>query len=156
RAPAEKVRFALGGDPASLLRESAMIAVASVVGHETETFTTLAKFIQKGDDRDASIRAIRRIPKSAWPKDQVRPLLEALLAYVSKLPASERTEPSVLDALQLGNDLAGLLPLKDAKDVRAKLGELGVNVILIRTVPHKMVYDRPEIYVEAGKPVVLV
>src|SRR4029077_4586264 len=45
---------------------------------------------------------------------------------------------------------------KEAAPMLAKLGELGVNVILIRTVPHKMVYDRSKIYVEAGKPAVVV
>jgi putative heme-binding domain-containing protein len=48
------------------------------------------------------------------------------------------------------------LPAKEARGVRARLGELGVQVVVVRTVPHKMVYDRSRIYVEAGKPVVIV
>src|SRR5262249_59999336 len=91
----------------------------------------------------------------AWPNDQVRPLIDSIVTYVAKQPAKERTEPAVLDALQLGSDLTTLLPQKEAKLVRARLGDLGVNVILIRTVPHKMVYDRSKIYVEAGTPAVL-
>src|SRR5262249_46752049 len=125
-------------------------------GHEAEVFTELAKFVRQGTDRDAAVRAVRRVPRSAWPKDQVRPLLDSVLAYMSKLPAGERAEPAGLDALQLGNDLASLLPADEARQVRQRLGELGVNVVLIRTVPHKMAYDRTKFYAEAGKPVVVV
>jgi azurin len=144
------------GDPAGTLRRAAMNAITSIPGHETETFKTLAGFIVNGDERDAAVRAIRRIPRSLWPHEQIHPLLSALLDHVSSLSAETRTEPPGLDALQLGKDLASLLPGKESKDVLARLGELGVNVILIRTVPHKMVYDRTKIYVEAGKPAVIV
>ncbi len=155
-APDSSVRIELAGDPAGALRRSAMTAITSIPGHETETFKALAGFIVKGDDRDAAVRSIRRIPRSLWPREEIRPLLAALLTHVTVLPAADRTEPAGLDALQLGKDLAALLPTKEAKEMQAKLGELGVNVILIRTVPHKMVYDRTKIYVEAGKPVVIV
>ncbi len=155
-APDSSVRIELAGDPAGTLRRSAMNAITSIPGHEADTFKTLAAFIVKGNDRDAAVRSIRRIPRSLWPREEIRPLLAALLTHVTALPAAGRTEPAGLDALQLGKDLAGLLPVKEAKEMQAKLGELGVNVILIRTVPHKMVYDRTKIYVEAGKPAVIV
>ncbi len=155
-APNPSVRLELGSDPAGALRRSAMNAITAIPGHEVDVFKTLADFVVKGDDRDAAVRAIRRIPRSLWPNDQIRPLLAVILAHVSSLSANDRTEPAGLDALQLGKDLASLLPAKEGKEVLAKLGELGVNVILIRTVPHKMVYDRSKIYVEAGKPAVIV
>src|SRR5262249_29856536 len=102
------------------------------------------------------VKALRRLPRDHWPAGQIRPLLQSILAHVSKLPDKERTEPAALDALQLGNDLTTVLPLKESKAYRAKLGELGVSVVLIRAVPHRMEYDRTRFYVEAGKPVVLV
>src|SRR5260370_3907841 len=144
------------GDPTSTLRRAAMNAITSIPGHEAETFKTLAGFIVNGDGRDAAVRAVRRIPRSLWPHEQIRPLLSAIMIHVSSLSAEARTEPAGLDALQLGKDLASLLPAKESKDVLAKLGELGVNVVLVRTVPHKMVYDRTKIYVEAGTPAVIV
>jgi putative heme-binding domain-containing protein len=157
RAPAVNVRFTLNSDPTGAVRRAAVSALASLPGHETEAFTTLAKMARdEAELRDAAVRAIRRIPRSAWPRDQVRPLIDTLVAQVKKVPGADRDQPAVLDALQLGNDLASLLPPGEAKQVRGRLGELGVNVVLIRTVPHKMVYDRPRFYVEAGKPVVVV
>jgi putative heme-binding domain-containing protein len=155
-APDPSVRLEIGGDAAGAIRRSAMNAVAAMPGHEAAAFRTLAAFIVRGDERAAAVRAIRRIPRAQWPGEEFRPLLAALLAHVSSLSAEARTEPAGLDELQLGKDLASLLPAKEAKDVLGKIGELGVNVILIRTVPHKMIYDRSKIYVEAGKPAVIV
>jgi putative heme-binding domain-containing protein len=79
-----------------------------------------------------------------------------LIDHVGHLSAAQRTEPAALDELQLGNALASVLPLKEAKEARDKLGELGVSVVLIRTVPHKMVYGRTKFYVEAAKPAVII
>jgi len=155
-APAPSLRIELENDAASALRRAAIAVITSIPGHEAATFKALAGFILKGDERDASIRAIRRIPRTTWPNDQVRPLLAAIISHVSALSADDRTQPAGLDALQLGKDLASVLPAKEAAPMLTKLGELGVNVILIRTVPHKMVYDRSKIYVEAGKPAVIV
>ncbi|HLJ11872.1 MAG TPA: PVC-type heme-binding CxxCH protein [Planctomycetaceae bacterium] len=155
-APAPTARLDISDDPAGALRRSAMNAVTAMPGHEADAFKALAEFIIQGNDRDWAVRAIRRIPRSLWPHDQIRRLLAAVLAHVSGLAADARAEPAGLDALQLGKDLATLLPAKEAKDTLARLGELGVNVILIRTVPHRMIYDRQRIYVEAGKPAVIV
>lgn len=155
-APESVARFTLFDDPRGALRRAAMGALAAMPGREPDAFTAISGFFRRGEDRDAAIRSIRRIPRGAWPKDQIRPTLDAIVAYVSKLPASERSEPSALDAFQLGSDLAALLPKSEAAPIRETLGELGVNVVLVRTVPHKMVFDRAKFYVEAGKPVVLV
>ncbi len=138
------------------LRRSAIKAITFIEGHEAETFAALARFIQDGQDREDAVRAVRRIPRSKWPTNQVRPLLTALIDHVGHLSAGQRTEPAALDELQLGNALTSVLPLKEAKEARDKLGELGVSVVLIRTVPHKMVYDRTKFYVEMGKPAVII
>src|SRR5262249_20852334 len=57
------------------------------------------------------------------------------------------------DAMQLADSLASLLPLKEAKLVRKELGELGVRVIRMATVPDQMLFDKQRIVVRAGKPV---
>jgi putative heme-binding domain-containing protein len=155
-APADHARFDLKVDPAEDVRRAAVRAVARIDGHEAEAFTLLARLVQAGDLREDAVRALRGIPRQHWPAEQVRPLLDSLLAAVGGLSANERTEPFALDALQFAGELAGQLPAAEAARVRERLGELGVNVILIRTVPHAMVYDRPRIFVEAGKPVVIV
>jgi putative heme-binding domain-containing protein len=83
-------------------------------------------------------------------------LLDTILAYVRKVPARDRTTPALLDAMQLADSLAALLPLDEAKKIRKELGELGVRVIRLRTLPEQMLYDRERIVVRAGKPVEVV
>src|SRR5260370_14802712 len=123
------------GDPTSTLRRAAMNAITSIPGHEAETFKTLAGFIVNGDERDAAVRAIRRIPRSLWPHEEIRPLLSAMMNHVSSLSAEARTEPAGLDSLQLGKDPGSLLPAKESKDVLSKLPPLGENSGLARTLP---------------------
>ena len=88
-----------------------MVALTSVRGKEAETFKALAKFVRgEGSDRTAAIRAISRIPVADWPADEAGPTLDALLAYIKTIPPRDRTSANALDAIQLGDSLAGLLP----------------------------------------------
>lgn len=152
-APPRMVKIALPDDPVAAVRRAAMFAVVSMPGHEPEAFTTLADYIKRGEYRSTAISAIGRINSAYWPADELRPLIDSLAGYVSSVPVENRTEPDVVDALALGNELATRLPGTEARQYRKALGELGVNVVRIRTVPHTMTYNRSRIYVEAGKPV---
>jgi putative heme-binding domain-containing protein len=154
-APRESARFSLDANPAERLRHAAMNAVVTIPGHEAEVFATLVRFFREDNDRDAAIKALRRLPRNKLPKDQLKPLAEGILAHVGTLPAKQRTEPNVMDELQLGSDLAGLLG-DEGKTLAAQFSKLGVQVVLIRTIPHNVAYDVAEFYVEANKPVVLV
>src|SRR5262249_14404540 len=82
-----------------------------------------------------------------------KPVLDSILAYVRKVPVKDRTSPAVLEAMQLADGLASLLPLDEAKKVRKELGELGVRVVRIGTVVEQMRYDQERVVVRAGKPV---
>ncbi len=153
-APAEKVSYEVGGEsPERAVRRAAMNALTTVRGQETQTFKTLARFIRDGVDRSAAIQALQRIKVSQWPREEAQPLLESLLAYIQKVPAQERTAPETLDALQLADTLASLLPLEEARRVRKELGELGVRVLRVGTVPDQMLFDKERLVVKAGKPV---
>ena len=152
--PAESVKHVVSGEaPERIVRRSAMLALTSIRGKETENFQALAKFVAIDAERPAAIQALQRIPAAFWPKDQAPPLLALVTAYVAKVPQADRTKPEVLDALQLGDSLAGLLPKDDAKKARKALGELGVRVIRVGTVTDQMIFDKDRIVVQAGKPV---
>ena len=75
-----------------------MLALTSVPAEETATFKAIAKLAATDADRSAAITALHRIPTKFWPKDETRPLLDSLLAYVKKVPPADRTAPAVLDA----------------------------------------------------------
>jgi putative heme-binding domain-containing protein len=153
-APAVEARFEVGKtSPEFALRYAAMNALLSVRGQETETFRALVPFLREGPDRPAALQALLRIPTRYWPKEDAKPLLDSVLASIRKIPAQERTQPEALDAIQLADNLASLLPLSEAKVVRKELGELGVRVLRVGTVPEQMLFDRELLVVKAGKPV---
>ena len=157
--PGPKVKTAFevgGGSPEGTIRHAAMAALTSVRGKEAETFRALARFVGKAADRPAAIQAIQRIPTRDWPPEEAGPLLALITTYVRKLPTQDRTSSAAIDALQLGDSLASLLPRDRARQVRKELGELGVRVIRIGTVTDQMLFDKERLVVQAGKPVEIV
>ncbi|MEX0675798.1 MAG: PVC-type heme-binding CxxCH protein [Pirellulales bacterium] len=153
-APRESVTLAVGGgDPATAVRHAAMIALAYVRGQEAKTFELLAPLVAADRDRAAAIRALQRIGRADWPKERARPLLDAVVASIRKVPVGQRTTPEPLDAMEFAHALAGLLPADEARRARAELGELGVRVVRIGTLFERMSYDKDVIAVRAGKPV---
>ena len=157
-APGETATTEVGGTGADgAVRRAAMLALTSVRGKEAETFKALARFVRgEGSDRTAAIRAISRIPVADWPADEAGPTLDALLAYIKTIPPRDRTSATALDALQLGDSLAGLLPADRATRARRELGDLGVRVIRLGTVTDQMLFDKDRIAAQAGKPVEIV
>jgi putative heme-binding domain-containing protein len=138
------------------MRRAAMNALTYVPGRAAETFQTLARFVRSGVDRQAAVAALQRLPASSWPKDQARPILDSLVAYVKGVPAPDRTRPEVVDALHLGESLAALLPRDESLKLRRAMGELGVRVLRLGTVPDQMLFDKDRMAVRAGKPVEVV
>jgi azurin len=61
-----------------------------------------------------------------------------------------------VDALQLGEKLAALLPAGPRLNLRRDLRALGVQVVRMQTVPEQMLFDRKWFAVQAGKPVQIV
>ncbi|MCH5375466.1 MAG: c-type cytochrome, partial [Planctomycetes bacterium] len=153
-APKAKAEFQLlGGGPAGLVRRAAMNALTYVRGQEGTTFKALAAFIRDDVDRAVAIRAIQRLPRNTWPREEAQPLLEVILGLVRDIPTELRTTPAAMTALEFADALVNLLPSDQAARVRGQLRNLGVRVIRIGTLPHRMAYDRDLIVVQAGKPV---
>ena len=139
------------------VRRSAMVALTTIRGKEAETFKALARFARgEGSDQTAAIRAISRIPLADWPADEASSTLDALLAYIKTIPTRDRTSANALDAIQLGDSLAGLLPPDRAARARQALGELGVRVIRLGTITDQMLFNKDRIAAQAGKPVEIV
>jgi putative heme-binding domain-containing protein len=153
-APEVKATFAVGGEsPERVVRHAAMNAITSVRGKEAEAVKALAPFLRDGKERSPALQALLHIPVTFWPAEQAKPVLDDVLGVIRTIPAAERTSPEALDALQLADSLASLLPLDEAKKVRKELGELGVRIIRLATVPEQMLYNKERLVVKAGKPV---
>lgn len=147
--PAAKLHVS-GGET---LHDVAIRALQAVPGHDEEKFRDLARLIKSRRNRPSAIAAIRAIPESAWPQNQIRPVADNMVAFLSEIPARYRTSPSANDAIALAKSLAAKLPEQQAGSILERLQNLDVRVIAIGTVPHRMIYDVERIAVQAGKPV---
>lgn len=148
----DRANLVIGGQ--QTLHDTAVTALASIPGHDSEKFQALANLIAKGRSRPASIAALKQIPQSAWPgSKQIRPLVDNLIGFLSGMPARNRTHGPAVDAMELTKKLAEKLPAAQKEKVLARLENLDVRLIAIGTVPHRMIYDKELIVVEAGKTV---
>jgi len=154
RAKFQPILTATLGDAktAAAVRAAALLALPLTGGENARTnFATLAAHIQRGLERAAATRAITLLPRTAWDKAQAAPLTAAILAWAKTVPPEKRTAPEFIETLQVGNELAALLPEADAKLARKELRGLGVSVFLLKTVREEMRYDITQLVVEAGK-----
>jgi azurin len=153
-----RVEPLVGKAPDPQTRLAAIEALGSISGHEAEAFKLLTDVIRdgKGDDRLAAVRAIRHIPDDKWPDKQVEALAAAVVKLIGQTPAEQRTNPAVLQAIQLGDDLTGQLSEEKGAPLRKTLRDLGVRVVVIRTLREQMAYDTRYFAVQAGKPVQIV
>src|SRR5690606_8159007 len=104
----------------------------------------------------AVARALLAVSPQDWPKDQAEPALAIVLDEMRKTPVDQRTSSAALDAMQLGDALASLIPADKAGPIRKELRELGVPVIRLTTVPDRMLYDKEIIAIQAGKRIEIV
>ena len=144
-------RLAISGG--ETLHDVAIRSLASIPGHEVEKFTDLAALVKAAKHRPSAIKALRGISKEHWPKKEVRPLVDNLVGYLSEMPAAFRTGGPAMDAIALAKTLSSTLPADQTKAVLERLQNLDVRVIAIGTVPHRMIFDKERIAVQAGKPV---
>jgi len=137
---------------------AAIEALGSIAGHEAEAFKMLADIVRDGSENDrlTAVRAIRHMPDDKWPENQVEPLASAIVKLIEQTPASDRTKPAVLQAIQLGDDLTGMLTEDKGAPLRKTLRDLGVRVVAIRTIREQMAFDTRYFAVQAGKPVQIV
>ncbi|MBX9787660.1 MAG: HEAT repeat domain-containing protein [Pirellulales bacterium] len=153
-APTPQTEIAVGGTSVErTIRRGAMLALASIRGQEGPAFRAIAPRLTDERDRPAALAALLRIPPQHWPKDDAPALADQVLAYLGSLPVEARTSPAALDAVQVGDQLAALLPTDQAASLRRKLGELGVRVLRLGTVTDQMRYDQEQLVVAAGRPI---
>jgi DNA-binding transcriptional ArsR family regulator len=141
---------------------AAAVAALGATRTDAASFELLAREIvdpSRGADaatRSAAIASLQRIPETAWPKATLDPLARAIVGIIKETTPEHRTDPDVIDAVQLGEKLAAALPDESRRLVRRDLRALGVRVVAIGTVPEQLMYDLKWFVVEAGKPVQVV
>ncbi len=116
-----------------------------------KNFSLIAGQLSSGRDVATSARAIRKLPREVWSKDQAAALSDAILKWAKTVPAAKRTDQDFVETIQVGLDLATLLPAADSARVRGELVDLSVSVFVIKTVREQMRYDLTRLVVVAGQ-----
>lgn len=163
---AQGVREKLFEPVAALIRttadsntKTAAIAALGSTRSDSAAFQILAREALESTEpemRAAAIRSLLQIPQTSWPAGQVEPLARAVVTMVGKAAPEQRTEPSMIDAIHLGERLTDALPGESRRALKRDLRGLGVQVVRIQAVPEEMTYDLKWFVVEAGKPVQIV
>ena len=133
------------------IRRSASLALASIPGHDLESFRSLRPMIARLGDRSAAVKAAQRLSLSEIPPEETRSVIQQLVDWVQSVDPKNRTQDDVVNAVQLLRDLSAGLPRNEAIDLRRKLSDLAIDIFVIRPVPHRMQFDRTDLYVQAGR-----
>ena len=151
-----KVEPLLHKTDAPELRRAAIAVVSIIPGHDVETFKSLAALVQADTETGVAVHSLARIPKNSWPKESVKPLLDAIIADLKKAPTESRSEPDFLATIHFAKDLASFFPTEESAAINKTLRGLGSSVFILRAVPEQMIYDQNLLVVEAGKPVEII
>ena len=149
RIPAQRLVLGSG----ETLHDVAIRALASIPGFEEDKIRSLAALVKAGRNRTSAISVLRTIDVAKWPEDEIGSVVDNLVGYLSEIPAKYRTGAPAVSATELAKSLASRLPAERAKAIQNRLQNLDVRVIAIGTVPHRMIFDKERIAVQAGKPV---
>ena len=144
-------RLNVGGG--ETLHDLAIQALSRIPGFEQEKVVDLTALVKAGRNISSAIHALQAIPVKYWPKNEIRPMVDNLVGYLSEIPTELRTGTQATEAMKLARSLSATLPEADARAILNRLANLNVRVIAVGTVPHRMIYDKELIAVQAGKPV---
>jgi glucose/arabinose dehydrogenase/azurin len=133
---------------------SAALGALPLMGpdHASKNFGILAAHLRDGRDLTAAARAVTQLPRDAWDNELAAPAAEAILAWARTVPAAKRTAQDYVETVQVGTQMAALLPEAQSTRIRKQLLDLSVRVFVIKSVREQMRYDTTRLVVEAGKP----
>jgi len=138
------------------VRIAAADALRWVATDKADTFRKLAPLVARGKLRRSAVSTLLTVPLAERDPDVSRTLVETLVKYAEKTPTAKRTSDPFVDAMELADQTLARLPVAEARSFRARLREVAVRVVRIRTVEEEMRYDLPYFAVEAGRPIQIV
>jgi putative heme-binding domain-containing protein len=150
--PADAVA-AFAADP---VRAAAIRLLAARPGHEAERIADAIALLRAGGFPNEALALARSVATAGWSERDAAAACDAAVAFARAIPAGQRTRADVLAALDFAEGLSARLPGDAAHAQHEEIAALRGATILIRTVPHQMLYDRRAITVAAGRPVAIV
>ncbi|MFN0244108.1 MAG: PVC-type heme-binding CxxCH protein [Planctomycetota bacterium] len=158
RAPLDPVRIEVGA-PEALLRARAVRALSALAGPAGRVDEAVNELVLRFDDpslRPHVVAALRDVPFARWPGSARVTLGRALTAHFEAAAGSAFDDAHEHELLAFADELAPQLAPAQARALRVARRPLGPQVIVIRSVPDSLRYDRAEFSVVAGRPVELV
>ncbi|MFT7486773.1 MAG: putative heme-binding domain-containing protein, partial [Candidatus Paceibacteria bacterium] len=149
--PASVLGTGIGGK----IQESAVRAMAFAPGSGDQKLTDAAELIEQGISWEACLQLMASGASVLHGSEAATRALEVMLPRLAALPAEERTGADMESVLELCRSLASGLPSDAQASYLARLGQLGGTRIEIATLPHQMLYDLDEFWVQAGRPVTI-
>ncbi len=144
---------ALGGSDGGLERTAAL-ALRDLPGHDDAIFADMVSLLKKGKHRDIALAYLAGA--KSVPQKQLSALGKALAIGVPETPIAARDGDAFKKAVAFAKKIAGQLPADEAKALTTAVSNLDLALIRLKAIPEKMLYDRIEFTVKAGKPVKII
>jgi putative heme-binding domain-containing protein len=144
---------AVADDP---LRAAAIRVLAARPVPAAAKIADAIALLREGAFPNEAVALAASVPKDSWSAADAAAAGDAVLAFAHALPPAQRTRADVLAALDFAEKLATRLPADTARARHDEIAALRGSTVLIRTVPHQMLYDRRSFAVVAGRPVAIV
>ncbi len=138
------------------VRRASIAALATISDEQAETFRLVANFVTEPKLRRVSIKTILKLPREVRDEKTATMLAEFLTKLAETTPPAERTTNEFLEAMTLADQTLVLVSKDKSKDLRERMDEVVVRVVLIHTVEEEMRYDVPWFAVEAGRDIQVV
>ena len=147
-------------DPAIEVRRRATEAMALMPERRNEAVSTLIELSQEPAMARSALDAVSRIEPSIVLESLTEgqlgiTLIESLSREIEALPVSDLTSESARAWFALASSLSDASDHSSSKALAAVLDERAIQEIVIRPIPHQMVFDILELTVTAGRPVEL-
>jgi putative heme-binding domain-containing protein len=134
----------------------ALSALAVPAGREAEAAGVLAARFDEPEARPSLVSALRGLPLARWHEGTRSSLAQALARDFAAAEGQAFDGAAERELLAFADELAPHLSADEARALRLARRPLGPQVVVIRSVPDSLMYDRTEFVVVAGKPVELV
>ncbi len=151
-----KVIASLDSSQPVSVRQAAVAALASIDADRALDFKAVGPLVSDPNLRVLAVNVLLKTPRELRDASTSTELLDFLVKHAETTPAADRTSNEFIQAMQLADQLLGIVD-KDKSDLfRKRLSEVTVRVILIHTIEEEMRYDVPWFAVEAGRDVQLI
>ncbi|HVS18136.1 MAG TPA: plastocyanin/azurin family copper-binding protein, partial [Planctomycetota bacterium] len=158
RAPIDAARLEVSA-PALLVRARAARALAALAVPADCVDEAAARLVARFDDAELRPHvgaALRDLPPALWPQSARAELGDGLTLLFEAAHGTPFDRPDQRELLAFADEVAEGLPADDARSLRLARRPLGPQVIVLRSVPDSLQYDRARFRVVAGRPVELV